>query len=206
MDKSTCLDATVALLHADVSLTLMYQSEDEVYYGPLLTYEQPDLSHSTNYKIRVASASPQGIFSTYSAVVPARTKKPTAPTAPRDTEMLTSTGGAVHVQWTRPKDTGGAKLVEYFVQAAQLEGGLDNTLPYNHQIDTISLHDSLSLLHQNTYVYGLRPFSIYNVSLYATNEVEFCEGPGPSCKNITVQSLRPTLPGKYNQSDAVSKM
>ena len=123
MDKSTCLDASVALLHADVSLTLMYQSEDEVYYGPLLTYEQPDLSHSTNYKIRVASASPQGIFSTYSAVVPARTKKPTAPTAPRDTEMLTSTGGAVHVQWTRPKDTGGAKLVEYFVQAAQLEGG-----------------------------------------------------------------------------------
>ena len=165
MDKSTCLDASVALLHADVSLTLMYQSEDEVYYGPLLTYEQPDLSHSTNYKIRVASASPQGIFSTYSAVVPARTKKPTAPTAPRDTEMLTSTGGAVHVQWTRPKDTGGAKLVEYFVQAAQLEGGeLQNANYVQFLFDIFLnkiLHINITYLHIEYFCSFLKKISFF---------------------------------------------
>ena len=167
MDKSTCLDASVALLHADVSLTLMYQSEDEVYYGPLLTYEQPDLSHSTNYKIRVASASPQGIFSTYSAVVPARTKKPTAPTAPRDTEMLTSTGGAVHVQWTRPKDTGGAKLVEYFVQAAQLEGGkLQNANYVQFLFDIFSIKFYILIL--LTYILNIFVLfcSFFEISLF----------------------------------------
>jgi len=195
VDKSTCLSANVTLLHADVYLTLMYKSADEIYYGPHLAYEKADLTHSTNYKIRVTSSSPQGIFSSYSDVISARTKKPTAPTAPRDTEMLTSTGGAVHAQWVRPLDTGGAALVNYFVQATQLNGGLDNILPYNHQIDAISQHNSLSSLAQNTFIYGLRPFSTYNVSLYATNEVEFCEGPGPSCKNATMETIRPTLPG-----------
>jgi hypothetical protein len=115
VDKSTCLDSSIALLHADIYLKLMYKTNDEVYFGPLLYYEQADLIHSTPYKVRVASSSPQGIFSSYSIVVNARTKKPTAPTEPRANNMIASTGGAIDAKWIRPKDTGGALLVKYFV-------------------------------------------------------------------------------------------
>ena len=202
VDKSTCLDKAIDLLHADVYLTLMYKSSDEVYFGPALTFEQADLIHSTNYKVRVASSSPQGIFSSYSTTTPARTNKPTAPTEPRATHMVSSTGGKIDAQWLRPKDTGGATLVAYFVQAAQLHGVVSDNgyTPVNHDVDTSTLHDpsevtNTRLPHQSTYIYGLRPFATYNVSLFATNEVEFCEGPGPSSTNATMETIRPTRPG-----------
>ena len=90
-------------------------------------------------------------------------------------------------------------LVDYYTQAAQIKGDLDGTvrLPLNHRVNTITPHNhglASSDAHQSTTVYGLRPFSIYNLSLYATNEVEFCEGPGPSCGNVTMATIRPTRP------------
>ena len=37
VDKSNCLDDSFSLVHADIYLTLMYKSDDEVYFGPKLT-------------------------------------------------------------------------------------------------------------------------------------------------------------------------
>jgi hypothetical protein len=73
----------------------------------LLSFEKADLLHSTEYKVRVASSSPQGIFSPYSSTELGRTQKPTPPTEPRDTAMVSATGGAIFHQWRRPYDTGG---------------------------------------------------------------------------------------------------
>ena len=73
----------------------------------LLSFEKADLLHSTEYKVRVASSSPQGIFSPYSTTELGRTQKPTPPTEPRDTAMVSATGGAIFHQWRRPYDTGG---------------------------------------------------------------------------------------------------
>lgn len=92
-----------------------------------------------------------------------------------------------------------ALLVDYYTQAAQIKGDLDGTVrvPLNHRVNTITPHNhglSSPDAYQSTTVYGLRPFSIYNLSLYATNEVEFCEGPGPSCGNVTMATIRPTRP------------
>ena len=50
------------------------------------------------------------------------TSTPTAPTAPRDLVLLSSTGGSITVKWRRPKDTGGALLVDYFVNSYQIAG------------------------------------------------------------------------------------
>jgi predicted outer membrane repeat protein len=92
------------------------------------------------------------------------------------------------------------------VQAAQINGvtGTYAQNPVNHQVDVSSLHNQLSLIYQSTRIHGLRPFSSYNVSLYAINEVEFCEGPGPSSTNVTMKTIRPTLPDSPSKVEFVS--
>ena len=191
-----CMDTEVPLFFADIKLELTYASDAEVYFGPLLEWEQADLIHSTKYNIRVASSSPEGIFSSYSSVASGATSTPTAPTAPRDLTLLSSTGGSINVDWRRPKDTGGALLVDYFVSANQIAGTYLHGDSDFHSIAHTHAHDHIqpSLPRQTTSVYALRPFADYNVSLYATNEVEFCEGPGPACMNVTMKTLRPSLP------------
>lgn len=106
-----------------------------------------------NIQIRPINAAAKGDIS---PGVTAMTSIATVPSAPKNMQRVSASGGYINLLWEAPDDCGGLPIFQYTLivdgpgvnETQQLTGGMTSTS-----------------------VYGLEPETIYNFELYATNNV-----------------------------------
>ena len=132
-----------------------------------------------------------------------RPTMPSAPVAPRSKTVKTNmhargskTGGSLTLIWDGVFDNGGAEIVEYNVLAMEVE--LSHGAQYDsseasyrkgtrkHNVssyvpDAFRTWTSYADMDQRPvqkedHIVGLLPFTVYNMTVYAVNDVEFCVG------------------------------
>jgi ankyrin repeat protein len=206
---STCKDSNgifVPLFTMDITLELIYVSNDEVYYGKNVVHYQPGLKHSTSYRVRAATMNNHGVLSAWTPneendeppliIKTTRPTKPSAPISPKykyDNIRHSRTGGSLTLIWDDVFDTGGAEIVEYNILAMEIGASgnaISSTIEWPHYYSNVTsrIPDASrpwETLYSNMLtrpvikenkIVGLKSFSKYNVTVYAANDVEFCVG------------------------------
>ena len=154
-------------------------------------HHEPGLKHSTSYRVRAATMSNHGVLSAWSDELLIKTTRPTMPTAPVAPTYARSpsiddsrTGGSLRLSWSDVFDTGGAPLVEYHTLAMEVgpSGGANDAGAARHNTSSFVPDSSRPwtdysiVLKKEDNVVGLKSYSIYNMTVYALNDVEFCVG------------------------------